>query len=264
VNLEVGGHQIYAATGGREFDRGKPLIIFLHGAGFDHTVWALLTRWFAHRGFGVLAPDLPGHGHSTGEHLGSIGAMADWTVALIEKAGATRTAIVGHSMGALIAVETAARHPRKISALALVSAAMTMPVSKALLAAAAADDYAAIEMVTIWGKGRRAVIGGSLAPGTWMLGNAARTMERGRPGVLFKDLSACNEYRDGRAAAAKIKAPVTIVLGERDLMTPAKGGLELAAAIPNAKVTVLKEAGHMLMGERPDEVLHAIRDFAKA
>ena len=46
-------------------------------------------------------------------------------------------------------------------------------------------------------------------------------------------------------------------------MTPAKGGLELAAALPSAKVTVLKEAGHMLMSERPDELLHAIRDFAK-
>ena len=263
MNLEVGGHQVYAATGGREFERKKPLVVFLHGAGFDHTVWALLTRWFAHRGYSVLAPDLPGHGHSSGEHLGSVGAMADWTSALIDASGAGKAAIVGHSMGALIAVETAARHPRKVSALALISVAAAMPVSKALLAAAAADDYAAIEMVTIWGKGRRAVLGGSLAPGTWMLGTAARTMERARPGVLFKDLSACNEYRDGRASAAKVKGPVTVVLGERDLMTPAKGGLELAAAIPNAKVTVLKEAGHMLMGERPDEVLHAIRDFAK-
>jgi pimeloyl-ACP methyl ester carboxylesterase len=264
VHLTVGDHQIYAATGGREFDRNKPLIVFLHGAGFDHTVWALLTRWFAHRGYSVLAPDLPGHGHSAGEHLGSVGAMADWTFELIAAAGANKAAFVGHSMGSLIAIEAAARHPRKVAALALISVALAMPVSKALLAAAAADDYAAIEMVTIWGKGRRAVIGGSLAPGTWMLGNAARTMERGRPGVLFKDLSACNDYRDGRTSAAKVKAPVTIVLGERDLMTPTKGGLELAAAIPNARVTVLKEAGHMLMSERPDEVLHAIRDFAQA
>ena len=96
-----------------------------------------------------------------------------------------------------------------------------------------------------------------------MLGNAARTMERARPGVLFKDLSACNDYRDGRSAAGKVKVPVTIVIGERDLMTPAKGGLELAAALPSAKVSVLKEAGHMLMSERPDELLHVIRDFAK-
>ena len=264
MHLKVGGHQIYAATGGREFDPAKPLVVFLHGGGFDHTVWALLSRWFAHRGYSVLAPDLPGHGHSAGEHLGSIGAMADWTAALIEAAGAPKAALVGHSMGSLVAVETAARHPKKVTALALIATACAMPVSRALLAAAAADDYAAIEMVTIWGKGYRAVLGGSLAPGTWMLGSAARVIERARPGVLFKDLSACNDYRDGRASAAKVKVPATVVLGERDLMTPAKGGMDLAAVLPNAKVTVLKGAGHMLMGERPDEVLQAIRDFATA
>ena len=203
MQINVGGHQIYAATGGREFDRNKPLIIFLHSSGFDHTVFALLARWFAHRGYSVLVPDLPGHGHSSGEHLGSIGAMADWTIALMDAAGVHKAALIGHSMGALIALDAAARHPRKITALALISAATAMPVSKKLLAAAAADDYAAIEMVTIWGKGRRAVLGGSLAPGTWMLGNAARTMERARPGVLFKDLSACNDYRDGRTVRRK-------------------------------------------------------------
>jgi pimeloyl-ACP methyl ester carboxylesterase len=53
------------------------------------------------------------------------------------------------------------------------------------------------------------------------------------------------------------------VLGERDLMTPAKAGRELAAALPHARVVTLKSAGHMLMSERPDEVLGALREFAK-
>ena len=57
--------------------------------------------------------------------------------------------------------------------------------------------------------------------------------------------------------------PATLVLGERDLMTPAKAGRELAAALPDARVVALKGAGHMLMSERPDEVLGALREFAK-
>jgi pimeloyl-ACP methyl ester carboxylesterase len=61
-----------------------------------------------------------------------------------------------------------------------------------------------------------------------------------------------------------VTAPATLVLGERDLMTPAKAGRELAAALPNARVVTLSGAGHMLMSERPDEVLAAIRDFARA
>ena len=98
----------------------------------------------------------------------------------------------------------------------------------------------------------------------WMLGGSARLLERERPGVLFKDLAACDNYRDALTAAAQIRVPATIILGERDLMTPAKGGPELAAALPNARVVVLKGAGHMLMSERPDEVLQAVRDIPRA
>jgi pimeloyl-ACP methyl ester carboxylesterase len=139
-----------------------------------------------------------------------------------------------------------------------------MPVSPTLLAAAKANDHAAIEMLTTWGHGRTAELGGSLAPGLWMMGGATRLWERTRPGVLFKDLSACNAYGDGLAAAAKVTVPATLVLGERDLMTPARGGRELAAALPNARIVTLKGAGHMLMSERPDEVLDALRDRAGA
>ena len=81
-------------------------------------------------------------------------------------------------------------------------------------------------------------------------------------GRLFKDLAACNAYADGLAAATEVRAPATLVLGERDLMTPAAGGMKLAAALSKARVVTLEGAGHMLLSERPDEVLAAIRDFA--
>jgi pimeloyl-ACP methyl ester carboxylesterase len=264
MHLVVDGVKAYAATGGREHDPALPLIVFVHGAGLDHTVWALLARWFAHRGFSVLAPDLPGHGRSGGEPLGSISAMADWIAALIVAAGASKATIIGHSMGSLVALETAARHGEKAAAIGLIGAAAAMPVSRDLLAAAEADDHAAIDMVRIWGHGFRAGIGGSLAPGLWMLGGAERLLARARPGVLFRDLAACNDYRDGLAAAARVTVPATLVLGERDLMTPAKAGRELAAALPDAHVAILEGAGHMLMSERPDELLAAIRNCPSA
>ena len=64
MKLTVDGTSTFVATGGRDFDPALPAVVLLHGAGFDHTAWALQTRWFAHHGFGVLAPDLPGHGRS--------------------------------------------------------------------------------------------------------------------------------------------------------------------------------------------------------
>jgi pimeloyl-ACP methyl ester carboxylesterase len=264
MQLVVNGANAYAATGGRDFDPARPLTVFLHGAACDHTVWALLARWFAHRGWSVLAPDLPGHGRSGGEPLDSIAAMADWTAALIVAAGARTATIIGHSMGSLIALETAARHPARVAAIGLIGTAAAMPVSRELLAAAEANDRAAVDMLMIWGHGFRAGIGGSLAPGLWMLGGGVRLIERARPGVLFKDLLACRNYRDGLVAAAKVTVPAVLVLGERDLMTPSRAGMELAAALPNARVTALKGAGHMLMSERPDEVLAAVALLSKA
>ena len=262
MQLSVNGFDTFVATGGKDFDAALPTIVLLHGAGFDHSTWALHSRWFAHHGHGVLAPDLPGHGRSSGAPLATIAAMADWTAALIDAAGAASARLVGHSMGSLIALETAARHPAKVSALSLIGTAATMTVGPDLLNAAEANDHVAIDMVSIWGLGFQAELGGSLAPGLWMHSGAQRVLERCRPGVLFNDLSACNSYRNALAAAAQIKVPTTFILGERDMMTPAKAGKTLAAALPNSRTVVLRGAGHMMMAEQPDELLAALDDCA--
>src|ERR1043166_2547973 len=99
MQLSVNGLQTFVATGGREFDLSQPTIVLLHGAGFDHTTWALHSRWFAHHGYGVLAPDLPGHGRSIGPPLSTIADMADWTAALLDAARADKAWLVGHSLG---------------------------------------------------------------------------------------------------------------------------------------------------------------------
>jgi pimeloyl-ACP methyl ester carboxylesterase len=259
MQLNVNGVETFVATGGREFDASQPAVVLLHGAGFDHTTWALHSRWFAHHGFGVLAPDLPGHGRSAGAPLSTIADMADWTAALLDAAGAAKARLIGHSMGSLIALETAARHPAKVSGLSLIGTAATMTVGPDLLKAAEANDSAAIDMVSIWGLGFQAELGGSLAPGLWMHSGAQRVLEQCRPSVLFNDLAACNAYQNALAAAAQITVPTTFILGERDMMTPAKAGKVLASALPNSRTVVLRGAGHMMMAERPDELLAALQ-----
>src|ERR1700751_4781080 len=111
MQLSVDGVETFVATGGRPLDKLLPTVVLLHGAGFDSSTWALHSRWFAHHGFSVLAPDLPGHGRSSRKPLPTIAGMADWTAALIAAAGATKARLIGHSMGSLIALETSARHP---------------------------------------------------------------------------------------------------------------------------------------------------------
>ena len=103
MKLNVDDREVFATTGGADLDPRRPAVIFLHGAGFDRTTWRLQTRWFAHHGRSVLAVDFPGHGWSQGLGLDSIAAMADWTARLIDAVGLKSAALVGHSMGALVA-----------------------------------------------------------------------------------------------------------------------------------------------------------------
>src|SRR4030081_363718 len=167
MQMSVYGIETFVATGGREVDLSQPTILPLHGAGFDHTTWALQSRWFCHHGYCVVAPDLPGHGRSSGASLPTIADMADWTAALLDAAGAAKARLVGHSMGSLFSVDTGARHPAKVSALSLIGTAATMTVGPDLLKPAESNDQTAVDMVSIWGLGFQAELGGSLAPGLW-------------------------------------------------------------------------------------------------
>ena len=260
MEMIVNGAKVFAATGGRDGPPAAPLIVFLHGAGMDHSVWALQARALAYHGFRVLAVDLPGHGASQGPPLVSVAALADWTAALISAAGG-RAALVGHSMGALIALATAARHPASVAALALVGVGVRMPVHPDLLAAAKAGRRDAVDMVSLWGLGGPATRGGSPSPGLWMLGGVSRLLERAPAGVLHADLAACNAYGEAEADAARIDCPTLLLLGERDAMTPLKSGRALGEKIAGARTHVLAGAGHMPMIEKPDDTLSALRTF---
>ena len=77
-----------------------------------------------------------------------------------------------------------------------------------------------------------------------MHSGAQRVLEQCRPGVLFNDLSACNDYQDALAAAAKVTVPATVILGSRDMMTPAKSGKALAAALPAGRVRCSRRRPH--------------------
>src|ERR1700712_3545401 len=104
MQLSVKGFDTFIATGGRPFDSSLPAVGMLHGAGFDPSPWALHSRWFAHHGYNVLAPDLPGHGRSAGKPLPTIADMADWTAALLDAAGGPEGKVVGHFLGLLVAL----------------------------------------------------------------------------------------------------------------------------------------------------------------
>jgi len=263
MKLTVEGTEAFAATGGRPFDPARPALVFIHGAGMDHTVWTLQTRYFAHHGWSVLALDLPGHGGSAGPALEDVPAMAAWVLKAVQAAGAEKFALAGHSLGALIALEAASRAGDGALALMMLGAAAAMPVNPALQGAADTGDHGAVEAMIGWGFGRPAQIGGNRAPGAWMPGAGLRTLERGLKGPLGVDLKASNGYAGATEAAGKVACPVLIVAGDDDRMTPLKGAKALAGSFADARLAVLPATGHMMAIEWPDEVLDTLRDFLK-
>jgi pimeloyl-ACP methyl ester carboxylesterase len=262
VKLTVLGREAYAYTGGKAFDPSLPTVVFAHGALCDHGVWTLLARWAAHHGFGVLALDLPGHMRSAGPALASIEAMADWLLALLDAAGVRRAALVGHSMGSLVALEAAARAPERATRLVMLGGAVPMPVTATLLDAARDAPRKAIDMTIAWSFSTLAPKPAYPGPGMWLRGAARALMRQvlahgGDPLLFHTDFSACNDYAHGLAAAARVTCPAHLIVAAADQMTPPRATRELAAALRASVHTV--PGGHFLMQEQPEEVLAALR-----
>lgn len=271
--VDVNATPAYAYTGGRAFDPARPVVVFVHGAEHDHSVWALQSRYLAHHGYAVLAPDLPGHGRSAGPPAGSIEAIGEWLLALLDAAGVARATLVGHSMGSLAVLEAAARAPARVERLAMVATAFPMKVSDALLAAARDDEPRALDMINYWSHSTINARPGCPAPGFSIFVQNRRLMERQRPGVLHTDFATCNAYVAGFERADALACPVLFVLGQRDLMAPprhAQGlvercrGAAARGGLPAPVVVELPDCGHAIMQERPDALLAALRGFLPA
>ena len=261
MNFTIDGRQAFAYTAAHALDPARPTVVFAHGAGLDHSWFGLQSRYFGYHGRNVLALDFPGHGRSAGPPLGTVEELADWVLRLLDAARLEKASIVGHSMGALAALECAARHAQRIERVALLGLAYPMKVSDAFLQAAKANRQDAYDMDTIWAHAPRVPLGGNPNPGMWMYGDTLARLARLAPGVLYAGLKACHEYAGGEAAAAKVKCPVQFIIGRLDQMTAAKAGLAFAQKMPGAQVVQIAPSGHSLMAESPDAVLDALIDF---
>ncbi len=249
---------VYVADVGIPIDHNKPTVIFIHGAGLDHTVWVLFNRFFARNGLNSLAIDLPGHGRSSGQPLKRIEAMADWLIQLIHALELHDIKLVGHSMGSLIALETAGRHQgsdsNRVSTTVLLGTAAPMTVGDSLLQAARDKQPAAVDMIMLAGHAYGSQLGGNPVAGINILNSNRCLLERGLPHTLYTDLNACNDYTGAIGMAANITHKVYLVSGAEDNMTPAKATTDLLTRLAHSQSCLLKHTGHMMLSENPEQV----------
>lgn len=265
MKIQVNNAVAYAYTGTKPLIASQPTAVFIHGAANDHSVWALQSRYFAHHGWNVLALDLPGHGQSDGALRTSVEALANFVAAFLDEAKIKSACVFGHSMGSLTALQLAADRPDLVAKLGMIGTAVPMAVGDALLDAAANDEDKARQMIVDWSYAPASQLGNDhRVPGAWLPGASLALMRRMKRGVLHNDLNACKTYVNGLDAARSITVPTLFIVGERDMMTMPKAASAAIDAIKGARVVRIKEAGHSMLSEAPDECLKAMWEFANS
>jgi pimeloyl-ACP methyl ester carboxylesterase len=259
--FDVKGKRVYASTGGKPFDNSRPCVIFLCGSGLDHTFWSLHSRFFAFRHYSVLCPDLPGHTNSEGPPLQSIEEIGEWLNDVVEALDVNNISTVAHSQGVLNTLEFVSNHPGRIRSVSLIASGLATPVNPALIDAAENDPEKAVAMMVGWGFGPAGHLHQGPIPGYSMVAGGRKVMLRNAPQELATDLKACDAYRNGKEAAAKISAPIQVMVAGKDRMAPKKATDELIKHLKNPEVHFFPESGHMLPQEAPDKCRDLLKYF---
>lgn len=241
-------------------ERATPVLMVM-GLGLSSRAWGALPERLAER-FRVVTFDNRGTGRSTrGRGLYRVADMADDAAAVLEAAGHARAAVFGMSMGGMIALELAARHPSRVRALAL-GCTFARWLGAAHPAASALADFA---RVIVKPRGSRATMARLLvSDGFYARDRAAfdAWLARGEHaaiGTALRQVAAVMRH-DVSPRLGALSAPTLILSGDRDRLVPVENSRRLARAIPNARLAELRGAGHCFALEQEQEVVRLLSE----
>ena len=261
MKLNFNDHLTYLSTGGKNPSSKSEALIFLPGSGQTHLTFVLQTRFFAFEGYSIYAPDFPGHGLSEGNPLVSIEEMSLWLSDLISNLKINDFNLIGHSQGCLIALETSQKLKKSLRKMILIAGSLDIPVNEYLIETSKKDYKKASSLLKNWGHGIVAHVHAHTHPGVSHLNLGKKVMEMNERSALNFDLLACNNYKNGEKIAKKLTIPSLVILGKKDLNIPIKKGREMAEKISNSKVVEIRNGGHFLQSEFPEQVNNEINFF---
>lgn len=250
-------HRIHYTTHG---ERSSPALLLVMGMGLSSRGWGALPEKLAQHFF-VITFDNRGTGYS-GTRLGFLRMreMAEDAVAVLDAVGVPGANVFGISMGGMIAQELALRHPERVRALALGATHASYLVSRK------PSLRAMVDFVSVVARGRRnrpGVIGRLLTTpafvaanpdvvGAWFLRG-----DHARPLAALTQLTAImGHHTSGRLK--QIACPTLILSGDQDRLVPVENAYALARLIPDAKLLVLRGAGHVFPLEQEEQTARAL------
>lgn len=254
--LTVGGVRIHYVSA-QGSPRG-PAIVFLHGAGANHTIWLAQMKALRDRAW-VVVPDLPGHGRSAAipglsidEYAGALIPFLEEMARQIPEGLRRDVFLAGHSMGGAIALSIALRRPDLVAGLVLIGSGAKLRVSPELLQGLVESPSETQALIARWSFAPDADPGLVLRTMKDLVGTpAARTLA---------DFRACDAF-DLRERLGEITAPALVICGREDRLTPLKYSEFLRDRVRRAELRLIDGAGHAVMIERPAEVSEAIAGF---
>jgi len=250
-----------------------PVLLLLHGTGSATHTWRGPTPLLAND-FTIVAPDLPGHGFTTGRPPQglSLPGMSRAVHALLQELGLQPAVVVGHSAGAAIAARMLLDgHLQDASFISLNGALATPPGLPALLFSPVAKLLASSSLVPkvfTWSVGDRASVerlvtgtGSKLdATGIELYGRLVRNTTH-VAGVL--EMMSQWQLTPLERDLPRLRAPTLLVVAGNDRAVPPSEGQRLAGVIPGARVLTLPGLGHLAHEEQPARIVEAVLDFVR-
>jgi pimeloyl-ACP methyl ester carboxylesterase len=248
---------------------GPPLIL-VHGLGGAASNWTELAPFLLRR-HRLLVPDLPGHGGSSAlPGVSGLEPFADRIAAVAEHEGMLPAPVVGHSLGGMVVLRLALRHPSAVQALVLASAA-GLSIGK-VWGRQLLSVFTTVRPGRIAARHRRWVSRSpllrrlvfgfvSVADPVALSNEAVEGFLAGQ--LLHTDVdSAWQALRvdDPRQELEAVRCPVLVLWGAEDVQLPVDDAFEYTRRL-RARLRVIPGCGHLLIGERPDACDAAIREF---
>lgn len=174
-----------------------------------------------------------------------------------------RFSVAGHSMGARVALEVWRQAPKRVARLALLdtgvhpASAEELPKRQAILAISAGHGMTALADAWL----PPMVKPGLLETDTGLRARLYAMVERMTPAIHRQQITALVNRPDAAPLLPQIACPVLIGVGELDLWSPPDQHAPMAAAIPNARMIVFEDAGHMAPMETPEAVTAALLEW---
>lgn len=233
-------------------------LIFIHGSGGDHTAWMNQYAQLKEK-YNIAMIDLPGHGRSEGNGESHVKDYCGWINKLLDALSMNEPILVGHSLGAAIALQFAVDHSEKIAGIVCLGGGMKMPVNPFML------EFLKTNPAEMPAEITELICKFSLAKENRSRLSAVlqKNVSQSKVSILYGDLSACNEL-DLTGEAEKITVPALIICGAEDKMTPPDLSRELAAKIQKSSLEIIAGAGHMVMLEQSLALEKALDKFTES